>query len=111
MKLLDYWRISRPDNIAKHIFIIPGIVLAIIYQPFQIDYLENIFLGIEKNTLGVLNKKNYQLFHKLDKKIGFNLDPNEKIYNLRIADQQKVEIVRALARKANVIIMDEPTSS
>jgi ABC-type sugar transport system ATPase subunit len=72
---------------------------------------ENIFLGIEKNTLGVLNKKNYQLFHKLDKKIGFNLDPNEKIYNLRIADQQKVEILRALARNAKVIIMDEPTSS
>jgi len=72
---------------------------------------ENIFLGIEENTLGILNKKNYQLFNELDKKIGFNLDPNEKIYNLRIADQQKVEIIRALARNAKVIIMDEPTSS
>ena len=72
---------------------------------------ENIFLGIEENTLGVLNKKNYELFNILDKKIGFNLDPNQKIYNLRIADQQKVEIIRALARNAKVIIMDEPTSS
>ena len=72
---------------------------------------ENIFLGIEENKLGVLNKKNYELFNKLDRKIGFNLDPNEKIYNLRIADQQKVEILRALARNAKVIIMDEPTSS
>jgi len=72
---------------------------------------ENIFLGIEESTLGILNKKNYQLFNELDKKIGFKLDPNEKIYNLRIADQQKVEIIRALARNAKVIIMDEPTSS
>ncbi len=72
---------------------------------------ENIFLGIEENLLGILNKKNYKLFDDLDKKIGFNLDPNKKIHDLRIADQQKVEIVRALARNANVIIMDEPTSS
>jgi len=72
---------------------------------------ENIFLGIEENLFGILNKKNYKLFDDLDKKIGFNLDPNKKIHDLRIADQQKVEIVRALARNANVIIMDEPTSS
>ena len=55
---------------------------------------ENIFLGIEENTFGVLNKKNYKLFEDLDKRIGFNLDPNKKIHDLRIADQQKVEIVR-----------------
>ena len=72
---------------------------------------ENIFLGIEENTFGILGKKNLQLFNELDNKIGFNLDPNKKIYDLRIADQQKVEIVRALARNAKVIIMDEPTSS
>ena len=72
---------------------------------------ENIFLGIEENTFGILGKKNLKLFNELDNKIGFNLDPNKKIYNLRIADQQIVEIVRALARNAKVIIMDEPTSS
>ena len=43
---------------------------------------ENIFLGIEENTLGVLNKKNYKLFEDLDKRIGFNLDPNKKIHDL-----------------------------
>ena len=72
---------------------------------------DNIFLGIEENKFGILGKQNIKLFDELDKKIGFNLDPNQKVSNLRIADQQKVEIVRALARNAKVIIMDEPTSS
>ncbi len=72
---------------------------------------ENIFLGIEENKFGILGKKNIKLFNELDQKIGFNLNPNQKVFNLRIADQQKVEIVRALARNARVIIMDEPTSS
>lgn len=66
MKLLDYWRISRPDNIAKHIFIIPGIVLAIIYQPFQIDYLENIFLGILSSILAA--SANYTINEFVDHK-------------------------------------------
>ena len=72
---------------------------------------ENIFLGIEENKFGILGKQNIKLFNELDQKIGFNLNPNQKVSNLRIADQQKVEIVRALARNARVIIMDEPTSS
>ena len=72
---------------------------------------DNIFLGIEENRFGILNKQNIKLFNELDQRIGFNLNPNEKVSSLRIADQQKVEIVRALARNAKVIIMDEPTSS
>ena len=69
MKFLDYWRISRPDNIAKHIFIIPGIVLAIIYQPFHIDYLENIFLGILSSILAASANYTINEFvdHKTDK--------------------------------------------
>ena len=72
---------------------------------------DNIFLGIEENYYGIIGKQNTKLFNDLDQKIGFNLDPNQKVSSLRIADQQKVEIIRALARNAKVIIMDEPTSS
>ena len=52
---------------------------------------DNIFLGIEENYYGILGKQNTKLFNDLDQKIGFNLDPNQKVSSLRIADQQKVE--------------------
>src|SRR5207245_635299 len=42
---------------------------------------------------------------------GFELRPDAPVGSLRIADQQKVEILRALARDARVIVMDEPASS
>ena len=42
---------------------------------------------------------------------GFSLDPAAITADLSIADQQKIEIMRALARNARVIVMDEPTSS
>lgn len=41
----------------------------------------------------------------------FELDPNAKVSSLRIADQQKVEIMRALSQDAALIIMDEPSAS
>ena len=89
--------------------------IAMIHQELALVPLmtvfENIFLGIEKNKYGVLEKHNLNLFYQLEEKIGFGLNPNDVVGNLRIADQQKVEIMRALARDAKVIIMDEPTSS
>ena len=89
--------------------------IAMIHQELalvpRMTVFENIFLGIEKNKLGILEKKNLDLFYQLENKIGFGLNPNDIVGNMRIADQQKVEIMRALAREAKVIIMDEPTSS
>ena len=89
--------------------------VAMIHQELALvplmSVFENIFLGIEKNKFGVLEKQNLELFYQLEEKIGFGLNPNDIVGNLRIADQQKVEIMRALARNAKIIIMDEPTSS
>ncbi len=103
--LIQKWssKIALDNGIAmihQELALVPGMTV-----------YDNIFLGIEENKFGILGKKNINLFNKLEKNIGFNLDPNQKVSNLRIADQQKVEIVRALARNAKVIIMDEPTSS
>ena len=89
--------------------------VAMIHQELALvplmSVFENIFLGIEENKFGVLEKKNLDFFYQLEEKISFGLNPNDIVGNLRIADQQKVEIMRALARNAKIIIMDEPTSS
>ena len=45
---------------------------------------DNIFLGIEENNFGIIRKKNINLFNELEQKIGFNLNPNQKVSSLRI---------------------------
>jgi ribose transport system ATP-binding protein len=72
---------------------------------------ENVFLGREPRRYGVLRPGLHDRFGELEERCGFGLDPRVRVGSLRIADQQKVEIMRALARDAQVIVMDEPTST
>ncbi|GKY87720.1 sugar ABC transporter ATP-binding protein [Sinisalibacter aestuarii] len=89
--------------------------VAMIHQELQLvpelTVLQNVFLGLETNSGGVLTRGDLARFHDLEKTCEFALDPNAKVATLRIAERQKVEIMRAVAREARVIIMDEPTSS
>ncbi len=72
---------------------------------------QNVFLGTEEHVLGIAKSNLTDRFARLEELVGFGLNPKAKVKNLRIADQQKVEILRSLARDARVIVMDEPTSS
>ncbi|MGZ9709626.1 sugar ABC transporter ATP-binding protein [Glaciimonas sp. GNP009] len=91
--------------------------IAIIFQEFSlVPYLnavENIFLGRElTNGFGLLSKasmrqKAQQIFNKL--KININLSVD--ISKLSIAQQQFVEIAKALALNAKILILDEPTAT
>jgi ribose transport system ATP-binding protein len=89
--------------------------IAMIHQELQLvpalTVAENVFLGIEDNAAGVLKGNEAARFRELDARCNFGLDPQATVRDLRIADRQKVEIMRAIARDARVIIMDEPTSS
>ncbi|MDQ1184047.1 sugar ABC transporter ATP-binding protein [Agrobacterium larrymoorei] len=89
--------------------------VAMIHQELQLvpemTVVQNVFLGQEKSRGGLLIGGDLARFHSLEKTCDFGLDPNVKVAELRIADRQKVEIMRAIARDARVIIMDEPTSS
>ena len=89
--------------------------IAMIHQELQLvparSVAENVFLGIERNTGGLLSGGETERFRVLDQRCGFGLDPNAIVGDLRIAERQKVEVMRAIARDARVIIMDEPTSS
>lgn len=89
--------------------------VAIMHQELQLvpalTVAQNVFMGIEDHRWGVLRSTEAQRLDKLMKTSGFSLDPHAVVADLPIADQQKIEILRALARDARVIVMDEPTSS
>lgn len=73
--------------------------------------IENVFLGIEPHIgpfvrRGVIRQK----FAELVAGSGIEVPANAQVGDLRIGEQQKVEILRALARDARVIVMDEPTA-
>ena len=73
--------------------------------------IENVYLGSESHTgpfvrTGTLRRR----FADLVAETGVNVDGNALVDRLSIADQQKVEILRAIARNADVIVMDEPTA-
>ena len=74
---------------------------------------ENMFLGREPlNKLGLVD---YGKMNSEAKKylvdFGLNLDPLTPIAKLNIAQQQMVEIVKAISFSSNIVVMDEPTSS
>jgi ABC-type sugar transport system ATPase subunit len=74
---------------------------------------ENVFLGNYPHTsFGTvdwreLRQKTSELLHEL----GQDIDPTTLISHLRVAEQQLVEIARALSRQTRIIVMDEPTSA
>ena len=72
----------------------------------------NIFLGnLPSNGWFPDNEKMREEFTKLNDLTGFALKPDVKVSSLRLADQQKVEIMRSIARNSKLIIMDEPSAS
>ncbi len=74
--------------------------------------LENVMLGIESNTAGVLRSRELRRrFDELNEQTGFRLEAQAVVRTLRTADQQKVEILRAIARDARLLLMDEPTAA
>jgi simple sugar transport system ATP-binding protein/ribose transport system ATP-binding protein len=74
--------------------------------------LENVFLGVEEATAGLVDRRRLSArYEALTRESGIDLPPRKLARTLRIADQQKVEILRAIARRARFVIMDEPTSA
>ncbi|UGS35735.1 sugar ABC transporter ATP-binding protein [Capillimicrobium parvum] len=73
---------------------------------------ENVLLGQQPSRFGVVSRRLLRRqFSELLDRTGFEIDGGARVGALPIAKQQEVEILRALARGARVIIMDEPTSA
>lgn len=90
--------------------------IAMIHQELsselEMSVAENIYLGRELGRFGMVDYR--QLYHQTDellKNLGIHLNPRTKMKRLRVADQQMVEIAKAISQNARVVIMDEPTSS
>jgi simple sugar transport system ATP-binding protein len=70
---------------------------------------ENIVLGLEEK--GKLDRKAISVKVKeIADRYGFDIDPNQKIYEMSVSQKQTVEIVKVLYRGANILILDEPTA-
>jgi ABC-type sugar transport system ATPase subunit len=74
--------------------------------------LENVFLGVESTRRGILDRRAMRRrFEELASRVDLRVSPDAQVGRLRTAEQQKVEILRALARQARLVIMDEPTAA
>lgn len=90
--------------------------ISIIHQELNLcphlTVAQNIFIGREFSKRGIINeKKQKEEAKKILDKLHVDIDPNEKINKLPVSKQQMVEIAKALSTKAQVIIMDEPSSA
>lgn len=79
----------------------------------EMNVAQNVVLGREPLIGGLFvdRKKTRALAIKVLSRFGFTLDVDTKVKDLRVGEQQLVEIARALLMDARLLIMDEPTSA
>jgi simple sugar transport system ATP-binding protein len=92
-----------------------GLGIGMVHQHFMLiptlTVAENIMLGAESNRWGFITKSNIR--HKigvLSYDLGLAVDPDAVAGNLSVGVQQRVEILKALYRGANIMVLDEPTA-
>jgi ribose transport system ATP-binding protein len=103
--------IARPSDARRF-----GV--AVIFQEFSLvpylDIAQNIFLGREFNSRipGLIDwRRTYAQAQRVLDTIGFDIDPRTPAHRLPIAQQQLVEIAKALSQDARILVLDEPTSA
>jgi simple sugar transport system ATP-binding protein len=87
--------------VHQHFMLIPVMTVA-----------ENIVLAVEPTTNGYLIDENgaEQRVRELSEQFGLAVDPHKKIEGITVGQQQRVEILKALYRGADILILDEPTA-
>jgi simple sugar transport system ATP-binding protein len=104
----EYVKIQNPKIANK-------LGIGMVHQHFKLVHnftvTENIILGAE-NTKGLkIDIKNASKeIEQLSKKYKLEVDPNAKIEDISVGMQQRVEILKMLYRKAEILIFDEPTA-
>ncbi len=87
--------------VHQHFMLVPVLTVA-----------ESVALGYEPTgALGVINRiEARRRTTELSQRFGFDIDPDAMIGELSVGAQQRVEIIKALSRQAEVLILDEPTA-
>jgi len=100
--------ISSPNDAIK-------LGIGMVHQHFMLIHnftvTQNIILGIEpKKGFKIDMKKAMHDVKEISEKYGFAIDPSAVIEDISVGQQQKVEILKALYRGAEILILDEPTA-
>ncbi|HEX7309607.1 MAG TPA: ABC transporter ATP-binding protein [Gaiellaceae bacterium] len=86
--------------VHQHFMLIPVMTVA-----------ENIVLGIEPSDKGFLDYDAARVrVREIARRFGFQIDPDARIEDIGVGQQQRVEILKALYRNAGILILDEPTA-
>src|SRR5665213_3348889 len=88
----------------------------VVYQEFalfpQLSVAENIFVGHERrNRFGIVDHgRTRREAREVLERLGVSLDPRASVASLSVADQQMVEIARAMVQQVKLLVLDEPTA-
>ena len=87
--------------------------IGMIHQHFK---LVDIFTAAENVVLGLDEAGKFDMravaarVREICDKYGFDIDPNQKVYNMTVSQKQTLEIIKVLYRGADILILDEPTA-
>ena len=89
--------------------------IGMVHQHFQLipvfTVVENVILGNELSKNGLIDiKEARQRIRDLETRYGLSVDPDAKVGDLSVGEQQRVELIKALFREADILILDEPTA-
>jgi ABC-type uncharacterized transport system ATPase subunit len=88
--------------------------IGIVHQHFHLletmTAAENIHLGWDKTPWLVSDQKLADRMKIISSNYGVQIDPNAKVWQLSVGEQQRIETLRVLARGAKLLILDEPTA-
>ncbi|NCO28482.1 MAG: heme ABC transporter ATP-binding protein [Caldiserica bacterium CG_4_8_14_3_um_filter_35_18] len=88
--------------------------IGMIHQHFMLvdtlTVLENVILGLQKQGFLIDKADVIKKIKGISDKYDFKLNPNAKIWQLSVGEQQRVEIIKMLYKGANILILDEPTA-